>query len=79
MKFVEVKKVPAERNMYKNQRILEEFLNMNVKCVEVQFDASEWKGPRSCCASLYNSVKRFGYPIRVSLGEEHVYLINNTL
>lgn len=59
--------------------IIEEFLNMNVKAVEIHFNDLEYKDSASCAGAFYKSAKRQLYPITVVKKGDHVYLINNSI
>lgn len=80
MKLTKVDKIPEERvPQHSNKHILEEFLNMNTKIVKVERGEHDWKNFESARACLLNSVKRFGFPITVTVRAGEVYLINKSI
>lgn len=74
-----VKEIPVRRNYKKLYAFFEEFLNAEVKAVEVNFDERDYKNINSCCNGLRKSVRRGGFPIYVVKRGERIFLINKSI
>lgn len=80
MKFAVIDYEVIPKRERKNLRgYIEEFLKLNVKCVEVTFNELEYGSVTACSSSLYKSAKTGCYPVTVIQRKGHVYLINNSI
>lgn len=61
---------------YKNLKdYLDEFMEMGVKYVHVQFAPYEFANVYSAYGSFYRMIKQYSYPIRASVVNSELYLI----
>lgn len=80
MRFVKVERIEGVgRPRYKLQAKLTEFMQTNIKQAQVMFDEGEYVSASSAGASLWKSVKRFGFPIDVRRRGDKVYLIRRDM
>jgi hypothetical protein len=76
MKFVKVEGLPEkpERARYKNnKRLLDEFMDLNVKFAKLEFDKSEYMSARCAYNNMHRSIKVYGYPISIHERNGEVY------
>ena len=76
MKFVEVERLPENsgRAEYKNnKRMLNEFMDMNVKFAKLEFDSSEYISARCAYDNLHRSIRNYGFPILIHERKGEIY------
>ena len=80
MTFVKVDgELPNKRRRGWILSLLEEFMNMNVKTVKVEFREGEYASAGSCQSSFYRSAKRGCFPVDVRIHNGEVYLVRRDM
>jgi hypothetical protein len=70
----------ASYKVTKWQRIFEEFMNMNTKCVKLSVDSEDsYKSPNSFYSSCHKAIKVWHVPVRVTSVNNEVYLIRTDM
>lgn len=75
MKIVEVKEIPRRRT-HKHNLIdfLEEFMDSDMHSAKVEFTSDDYCSVISCYKNMFRSAKDHGFPIKVLLRSDNVYL-----
>lgn len=82
MTFTEVDKRKVQKRHripYRVETVVNQFMQMNVEAVKVNFSEYEYKDVYSAYSSLYKAVKRLKLPIDVRISKGEVYLIRNDM
>ena len=79
MKFVQVEKLPKSRKRYRLSVYLDEFMDSNIRIAKVDLSSEHYKDVRSAYSSLHKSANNFGYPIKVMLINNEVYLVRKDI
>lgn len=67
----------SEYHHYKNE--LDSFIKMNARIVKVNYLTNEFASYRSAYKSLYDAIKRAGYPINAHVRNGEVYLVRRDI
>lgn len=76
IKLVTVNKLPRTRMNNSLLPIIEQFVNGDAKIVKIEYAPSDYKSPKICQGTFYQSIKRSGYKnISVKIRNDEVYLV----
>jgi hypothetical protein len=83
MRFVPIKELPRKMEgkcRLKNlEKMLADFMDSPHKIVRVQLDRGDYTSSAFGRASIYSSIKKYGYPIKVHFRAGQIYLVKETL
>ena len=79
MKFVKVDKVPGKKANHSLRHYWEEFMHMNIKVAKAEIGVQEYKSPDVARTTWAASIKRFGYPIDLTIRKGEIYLIRRDM
>lgn len=76
MKLVKVDEIPVGRGEKKNElaKMIDEFMNSELNCVEALFDKSEYESAKSCYTAIYTAIRQSKRRCKVFTSKGHVYL-----
>lgn len=74
MKLIPVESVPKRRSRHHLQDLIEKFVNGEAKNVKIDFSDHDYKSSKVCRSCLGVAAKKSGYPIKVSIRGNDVFL-----
>ena len=76
IKLITVDELPSRRMYNSLLPIIEKFVNDDAKIVKIEYAPSDYKSPKICQGTFYQSIKRSGYKnISVKIRNGEVYLV----
>jgi hypothetical protein len=76
MTIIEVKEIPKRRTAKHNLvDFLEEFMKSDIRSAKIEYDSYDYSSYKSCYANMHRAAKQHGFPIKVLLRSENVYLV----
>lgn len=76
IKLITVDELPRRRMYNSLLPIIEKFVNDDAKIVKIEYAPSDYKSPKICQGTFYQSIKRSGYKnISVKIRNGEVYLV----
>lgn len=75
VKLIAVDKLPTRRSNNGILPIIEEFANSDAKIAKIEYAPTDYKSPKICQTTFYQSIKRSGYKnIKVRIRQGEIYL-----
>jgi hypothetical protein len=76
IKLVEVKEIPKRRcGKHHLANFLDEFMKSDMKLAKIEYRDRDYVNVKSCYTCCYRAAKHSGFPIKVLLRGENVYLV----
>lgn len=82
MRFTTINKLPKPKRygrMGRRQAELQEFVNMNVKCVKVTLAPNEYANLNTAYVTLWKCIKRGNWPIKLHRIDGELYFIRTDI
>lgn len=79
MTFIQVDNLPERRGRKDLRGFLKEFMTEDIKMAKINLNVMDYKCPRHCYNALHTSIKTGGFPIKVHMRNDEIYLVRTDL